>query len=93
MASRNDTILLAIRALLEVVQSSSKSMELAVMERGKPLEVGVALSSYKEGNTPLCGWLPVGLAQPPGDEATVGLALALPGQGCVGLVGFRLSYL
>ncbi len=37
--TRDDTILLAMRALLEVVQSASKSMEVAVMERGKPLEV------------------------------------------------------
>ena len=43
VSSRDDTILLAIRALLEVVQSSSKNMELAVMEKGKPLEVGPAL--------------------------------------------------
>lgn len=31
--------MLAIKALLEVVQSGSKFMELAVMEKGKPLEV------------------------------------------------------
>ena len=37
--TRDDTIVLAIKALLEVVQSGSKSMEVAVMERGKPLEV------------------------------------------------------
>ena len=37
--TRDDTIILAIKALLEVVQSGSKSMELAVMERGKPIEV------------------------------------------------------
>ena len=43
--TRDDTILLAIKALLEVVQSGSKSMELAVMERGKPLEV-CAYSSW-----------------------------------------------
>lgn len=39
MRTRDDTILLAMRALLEVVQSTSKSMEVAVMERGKPLQV------------------------------------------------------
>ena len=37
--SRDNTVMLAIKALLEVVQSGSKSMELAVMERGKQLEV------------------------------------------------------
>ncbi len=37
--SRDSTILLAMRALLEVVQSTSKSMEVAVMDRGKPLQV------------------------------------------------------
>lgn len=36
--TRDDTISLAIRALLEVVQSGGKSIELAVMEMGKPLE-------------------------------------------------------
>ena len=36
---RDDAVMLAIKALLEVVQSGSKSMELAVMERGKKLEV------------------------------------------------------
>ena len=49
MASRDDTIRLAIRALLEVVQSSSKNMELAVMEKGKPLEVGQTLNVGKAG--------------------------------------------
>ena len=37
--TRDDTVVLAIKALLEVVQSGSKSMELAVMERGKQLTV------------------------------------------------------
>ena len=37
--TRDDTVLLAVKALLEVVQSGSKSMELAVIERGKQLEV------------------------------------------------------
>lgn len=36
--SRDDTVMLAIKALLEVVQSGSKSMELAVMERGEQLK-------------------------------------------------------
>lgn len=37
--SRDDTVMLAIKALLEVVQSGSKSMELAVMEKGEQLKV------------------------------------------------------
>ena len=37
--TRDSTVVLAIKALLEVVQSGSKSMELAVMERGKKLTV------------------------------------------------------
>ena len=48
MESRDGTIILAIKALLEVVQSGSKFMELAVMERGKPLEV-----SKKYGEIPM----------------------------------------
>ena len=39
VSTRDGTIMLAIKALLEVVQSGSKFMELAVMEMGKPLEV------------------------------------------------------
>lgn len=39
VSNRDGTIMLAIKALLEVVQSGSKFMELAVMEKGKPLEV------------------------------------------------------
>ena len=39
--TREDTVLLAVKALLEVVQSGSKSMELAVRERGTQLEVHV----------------------------------------------------
>ena len=37
--SERQTVKLAIRALLEVVQSGAKNIELAVMRRGKPLEV------------------------------------------------------
>ncbi len=37
--TKDDTVILAIKALLEVVQSGSKTMEVAVMEKGKPLEV------------------------------------------------------
>ena len=43
---RDDTVTLAIKALLEVVQSGSKSMELAVMERGKPLEVRALIRGW-----------------------------------------------
>ena len=39
VSNRDGTVMLAIKALLEVVQSGSKFMELAVMEKGKPLEV------------------------------------------------------
>ena len=39
VSTRDGVITLAIKALLEVVQSGSKFMELAVMEKGKPLEV------------------------------------------------------
>ena len=35
-----------MKALLEVVQSASKSMEVAVMERGKPLEVSMEKSQH-----------------------------------------------
>lgn len=42
--TKDDTVILAIKALLEVVQSGSKSMEVAVMEKGKPMEVGIAVS-------------------------------------------------
>lgn len=41
VGNRDGTITLAIKALLEVVQSGSKFMELAVMERGEPLEVSI----------------------------------------------------
>ena len=51
--TRDDTIVLAIKALLEVVQSGSKSMEVAVMERGKPLEVGMQ-SESRQGSESHC---------------------------------------
>ena len=38
-ASDKDTIKLALKALLEVVQSGAKNMEVAVMRRGQPLQV------------------------------------------------------
>ena len=37
--TRDSTVMLAIKALLEVVQSGSKSMEVAIIEKGKTLEV------------------------------------------------------
>lgn len=40
MESERETIKLAVRALLEVVQSGAKNIELAVMKRGEPLKVG-----------------------------------------------------
>ena len=41
-ASNEDTIKLAIRALLEVVQSGSKSMEVAVMRKKQPYQLEVS---------------------------------------------------
>lgn len=37
--TRDSTTMLAIKALLEVVQSGSKNMEVAVIEKGKTLQV------------------------------------------------------
>ena len=37
--SEHDTVKLAVRALLEVVQSGAKNIELAVMRKGEPLKV------------------------------------------------------
>ena len=39
MKTRDSTTMLAIKALLEVVQSGSKNMEVAVIEKGKTLQV------------------------------------------------------
>ena len=37
--SERETIKLALKALLEVVQSGSKNMEVAIMRRNQPLKV------------------------------------------------------
>lgn len=39
--SRDDTIKLTIKSLLEVVQTGAKNIEIAILEKGRPLEVGV----------------------------------------------------
>ena len=39
MAEEEKVIKLAIRALLEVVQSGSKNLELAIMRRGQPMKM------------------------------------------------------
>jgi len=39
VASDEETIKLALKALLEVVQSGSKTMEVAIMKRGEPLQM------------------------------------------------------
>ena len=41
ITTEHGTIKLALKALLEVVQSGSKNMEVAVMRRGEPLQVCV----------------------------------------------------
>lgn len=43
-ASEKETIKLAIKALLEVVQSGSKNIELAIMRNGQPMQVCHAFS-------------------------------------------------
>ena len=42
--TRDEAIILAVRGLLEVVQSGSKNIELAVMEKGKKIEVSWTVS-------------------------------------------------
>jgi 20S proteasome subunit alpha 4 len=37
--SRDETIKLTIKSLLEVVQTGAKNIEIAILEKGKPLEV------------------------------------------------------
>jgi len=39
VSSEHETIKLAVKALMEVVQSGSKNMEVAVMRKGQPLEI------------------------------------------------------
>lgn len=46
VATEKGTIKLAIRALLEVVQSGRKNLEIAVMRRGQPLQVYKVYDSY-----------------------------------------------
>ena len=41
--SRDETIKLTIKSLLEVVQTGAKNIEIAILEKGKPLEVIVPL--------------------------------------------------
>lgn len=51
VATEKGTIKLAIRALLEVVQSGRKNLEIAVMRRGQPLQVYKPVQ-YKLQNIP-----------------------------------------
>jgi hypothetical protein len=48
--TRDETIKLTIKSLLEVVQTGAKNIEIAILEKGKPLEVRlwcyVANASY-----------------------------------------------
>lgn len=39
VSTENGAVKLAIRALLEVVQSGRKNLEIAVMHQGKPMQV------------------------------------------------------
>ena len=41
VATEKGSIKLAIRALLEVVQSGQKNLEIAVMRRGQPMQVRI----------------------------------------------------
>ena len=40
--SRDETIKLTIKSLLEVVQTGAKNIEIAILEKGKPLEVCIS---------------------------------------------------
>jgi len=39
--TRDETIKLTIKSLLEVVQTGAKNIEIAILEKGKPLEVNL----------------------------------------------------
>jgi len=41
--TRDETIKLTIKSLLEVVQTGAKNIEIAILEKGKPLEVIIPL--------------------------------------------------
>jgi 20S proteasome subunit alpha 4 len=43
--SRDETIKLTIKSLLEVVQTGAKNIEIAILEKGQPLEVATPLTS------------------------------------------------
>ena len=43
--SRDDTIKLTIKSLLEVVQTGAKNIEIAILEKGRPLEVDIPSNS------------------------------------------------
>ena len=44
-SSDEETLKLALKALLEVVQSGAKNMEVVVMRKGEQLQVGVLMSA------------------------------------------------
>ena len=47
-ATEKDTIKLALKALLEVVQSGSKNMEVAVMRKGEALTVSMEKGPWRK---------------------------------------------
>ena len=49
VSTEEGTVKLAIRGLLEVVQSGGKNLEIAVMEKGKPLKVCINYYDLKVG--------------------------------------------
>jgi len=52
--SRDETIKLTIKSLLEVVQTGAKNIEIAILEKGKPLEVPNTPNSPHFPPTPTC---------------------------------------
>jgi 20S proteasome subunit alpha 4 len=48
VSSEKGTVKLAIRALLEVVQSGRKNLEIAVMRRGEPMQVSLNVQPVLE---------------------------------------------